>query len=314
MLGCVPASVDSRTPVGKSKNSGDHEFERKPILHPINKDAFMKSPGIHVKVNDKFSTVASTKPQRAKKIPPNVKKERVRPRLPHGSPSKRNKDIIDLTQSPITKYMSPTKRQPASLDQPETKHKRSPHSNGFVSITHASTGHLCVRSLSPPPIIDLTVSHDASPIDLCSTSSSSFSSRTSTPKSSGLTSPWNRFSISTSPSAGNSSATDAKLDVHESEDFISLDVPMDTTVGSPCRVAGGMTTPVRLHTCASKVLPMPPEADGGAADEMGEPVLILDTLRRELELRFVQWHSSPEEDLRELAMQRMVCMESVSLC
>ena len=316
MLGSVTAHGALHTPVSKSKDRGDHlkkdECERKPALHPGHKEPFSKSSG-HVKTNDKI-TKASAKPQREREKPTTIKKERVKPIIVRGSPAKQKKVTIDLSQSPITKYLSPTKRHPTLLDQPDAKHKRSPHTtNGFISITDASVKHLHVHSLStPPPIIDLTVS--ASPIDLCSTPSSSLSNHTSTPKSNGLASLWERFNISTSPSVENSSTGAAMLDLNESEDYIPLEVPMNTTVGSLCGVAGGVTTPVQLHACARRILRMPLEVDGSAVAEMDEPVRNLDTLRRELKLEFEQWNSSPGDDLRELAVQRMVHMQSVSLC
>lgn len=326
MLGATPKAVgDFHAPVSKSRDPSklarDHsrkdEYPKTSSLHARNKQVFLELSDMRTRV--KYMPKASTTLQRVKEEQPKtpiMKRETAWPRVYHGSPPKRNK-VVDLTQSPITKYISPTKRNPAPPDQTEKKQLRSPNTNGFVSITDASTKHFCVRSLASSPTIDLTVSSGSSPINLCSSSSSSFGSRTSTPKSSGLASPWERFSISTSDistssSAQNSNSDDAKLDLPGSEDFIPLDTPIE--VAQLCQIRRKRTAPVRLYTRANKVVPVPLEMGGSAVDQMDTSVLNLDTFKRELRLESEQWSSTPEEDLRELAAERMGCMERVSHC
>ena len=326
MLGASPSSIRGfNMPVSKGKDASSltrghlrgNEHQRMSSSHSRSKELSLKVSDIR---RVKHAPKASTDPQRRKEEQPKtptVKREKAFHKLPHSSPPKRRK-FVDLTQSPITKYISPIKRQRASSDQAEKKFSMSPRTNGFVSITDASTRHLCVRSLPSSPVIDLTGSRDcSSPINLCSSSSSTFGSSTSTPKSSSLTSPWERFSISTSDistssSAQSGNAGESKSDLLECEDFIPLESPTNAKVASLFHLGRVRTAPVRLYTKANKVMPCRQEVSG-AADQMDVSVPNLDGWKCALRFK-VEQSCCSSEDLKELAAKRMVRVERVSSC
>ena len=94
-----------------------------------------------------------------------------------------------------------------------------------------------------------------------------------------------------------------------------MESPGRAKVLSLCQLERVKTTPVRLYARANEVVPTKPlapmEVCGRSAD-MDLSVVNLDALKRKLGLEFEQWCSTPEEDLRALAAERLIRMDTVS--